>query len=64
MTDGQLVTTSLLRGECRHVIAADAEITRNGNPCRIDDLKPGTRVRIAVGKDMTVATAIACIEVE
>jgi len=62
ITGDRIVTKSASNGERVHNLARDVRVTRDGKPCRIDDLKLGVSVRVTVRKDdeMT-AIGIDCI---
>jgi hypothetical protein len=47
----RLVTKSLVSGERRYTIAADVKVTRDGRPCRFEDLKLDNDVRVYVRRD-------------
>jgi hypothetical protein len=65
ITHDRIVTKSAMHGERVHSLARDVRVTRDGKPCRIDDLKLGVNVRVTVRKDdeMT-AIRIDCLQRE
>ena len=50
-TAEKLVLTSDVVGEQGYILARDAQVTRDGKPCHIEDLKRDELVRITVRKD-------------
>jgi hypothetical protein len=56
---GKLTTTSPKGKERCHTLAADAQVTCDGLPGTVADLKAGTPVRVTADQDdRTVATAV------
>jgi hypothetical protein len=46
-----------------HTLAADARVTCDGKECKLDDLKPGMKIRVTTKKgDKTVATKIEALD--
>jgi len=62
MAGDRLVTKSDTNGEHWHTIAHDVQVTRDGKPCRLDDLKLGVNVRVFTRHDdETTAIGIECV---
>jgi hypothetical protein len=62
ITDDRIVTKSPTEGERVYGLARKVRVTREGRPCRIDDLKLGVRVRITVSAyDEMTAVGIECL---
>ena len=56
---GQLVVSDMAGKEQTHRVDAEAKITVNGKPARLEDLKLGMRVRMtleSLGKVLAIAT--------
>jgi hypothetical protein len=46
-----------------HTLAADAKVTCDGKDCKLDDLKPGQKIRVTTKKgDKKVATKIEALD--
>jgi hypothetical protein len=62
MTGNKLVMRNKEGTAYSHTLAKDAKLTCAGKPCKTDDLKAGTAIRVTTKKDdRTVATGIECL---
>jgi len=60
---GGRVVTKFEGIEHSHRMAADARVTRDGKPYKVEDLKRGNQLRITTRKDnKTLAIEIECIQ--
>lgn len=70
MHEGKVVSTAVGKlvmsvdgKEHTHTVPADAKVTCDGKNCRLDDLKPGQRIRVWTAKDdAKTALKIAAID--
>jgi hypothetical protein len=62
ITDDRIVTKAAGEGERGSPVARNVRVTRDGKPCRVDDLKLGVLVRVTVGNDDdSTAIRIDCL---
>jgi hypothetical protein len=62
ITGDRIVTKAAGEGEESRWLARNVRVTRDGKPCRIDDLKLGVAVRVTVSHDDdTTAIRIDCL---
>jgi hypothetical protein len=62
LTGNKLVMRNKEGAACSHTLAKDAKLTYDGKPCKTDDLKAGTEIRVTTKKDdRNVATGIECL---
>lgn len=63
ITGEKLVMTSKDGKEHAHTLAKDAKVTCDGKVCKIEDLKPGMKIRVTTQKDdKKVATRIEALD--
>jgi hypothetical protein len=62
ITGDRIVTKAAGEAEHSSLVARNVRVTRDGRPCRVDDLKLGVSVRVTVGHDDdTTAIRIDCL---